>query len=162
MRGEGLTWFRKRRDGAVSLRWESLNACFCSKSSCYDQTCNWKAVCNTKNMWYIFIDLIRTMCLVTLHGPANWAPNDNYLHNCILGRWWLGQGGGGGEGENSPKTSSGEESGINNCYEKMGASGLWKRDNPKLIHSCEANSGSQLQKRTTRADQSVLYFFGRC
>ena len=60
------------------------------------------------------------------HGCA--APDKNHqLGNRLLGRWWLGQGGGGaaprGGGGKSPETS-----GMNNCYILMGAQGLWKKE----------------------------------
>ena len=93
---------------------------------------------------YKFLSFDLTLeCFQIKNGIADGAPKKNHLHIRLLGRWWLGQGEGGGGGEKSPKTFSGEESQINNCYEKIGASGLWKRENPILIYSCEKNSGSQ-------------------
>ena len=66
------------------------------------------------------------MCLVTVHDPANWDPKINHLYNRLLGRWWLGQGGGGGAPRGGGKISP-ETSGMNNHRILMGAQGLLKK-----------------------------------
>ena len=74
------------------------------------------------------------------------SPDDNHqLGKCLLGRWWLWQGGGGGggrpreRGEKSAGTSSGKESGFNNGYQLM--EGLMGKRKPNITDSfTEKNS----------------------
>ena len=47
------------------------------------------------------------------------------LGNCLLGRWWLGQGGGVGAPRWEGETSSGCESGMNNIYWGTQVLGWW-------------------------------------
>ena len=69
----GLTWLRKRRDGAVGFSWERFNACFSSKSSRYYDTCKRRGVWRKKAIYWSLIEFeIKITCwaIVSLTGAC--------------------------------------------------------------------------------------------
>ena len=65
IKGWEVTWFRKRRDGAVDIiSWESFNACFrsistCCSSSADDETCKRKTAWITNNDGSFSLNLLK-------------------------------------------------------------------------------------------------------
>ena len=77
---------------------------------------------------------------------ADWAPDTNHLlDNCLLGRWWLGQGGGGGtlrwEGEKPPEPSSASRSEMNSVcgFSKQEKREFCTRNKTTLAHQSWLN-----------------------